>query len=376
MGLRDKIAKAWQELPIEAGRFLNGRYPRFVASPSNRPLAQEVPVFMFHSVQLGLFERQLTYLKRNGYRTLTMGQFMGFLRGDAPLEGPSVLLTFDDGHKSWFEAAYPLLRACGFCAAGFLVSGRIKDEPDAGPWLSWPEILEMQQSGVMTFESHTSRHEQVFVGPELRDFFHPGFSRSDLALEIPWVDDERGYNDLLRWGTPIYTHASRLAGSPRLLDNAGVRDACIRWVEQNGGEAAFARPGWRNALTREFRTAAATAGPPRWESPSEQRQAILGGLVEGRLLLEEKLGRPVRYLCYPWGIADALAQALSREAGYLGTFGAPAEGRRTNRAGDSPFGIPRVKDDYLFRLPGEGRRSLRTIFLDKLHRRAKRLDIY
>jgi hypothetical protein len=376
MGLRRKIAKAWQELPIEAERFLHGRYPRFVASRSDRPLGQEVPVFMFHSVEHGLFERQLTYLKRNGYRTLTIDQFMGFLRGDVPLDGPSVLLTFDDGHKSWFQAAYPLLRAHGFCAAGFLVSGRIKNEPDDGPWLSWPEILEMQRSGVITFESHTARHEQVFVGPRLHDFFHPGFNPSELALGTPWVDDERGYTNRLRWGTPIYTHASRLAGSPRLLDDTRVRDACIRWVEQNGGENAFDRPRWRSALTREFRAAVAAAAPPRWESPLEQRQAILDGLVEGRLTLEEKLGRPVHYLCYPWGIAGDLAQTLSQEAGFLGTFGAPAEGRRTNRVGDSPFGIPRVKDDYLFRLPGEGRRPLMQIFLAKLRRRAERLDIY
>jgi hypothetical protein len=376
MGLRRKIAKAWQELPMEAERFLRGRYPRFVASISNRPLTQEVPVFMFHSVEHRLFEQQLTHLRRNGYRTLTIDQFMGFLRGEAALEGPSVLLTFDDGHKSWFDVAHPLLQAYGFCAVGFLVAGLIREAPDAGPWLSWPEILDMQRSGVMTFESHTARHEQVFVGPELCDFFHPGFNPSELALGTPWVDDEHGYTNRLRWGTPIYAHASRLADAPRLLDDAGVRNACQTWVEQHGGEAAFARPDWRPALTRTFQAARAAAGPPRWESPSEQRRAILAGLLEGRLALEEKLGRPVRHLCYPWGIAGSLARALSPEAGYLGTFGAPADGRRTNRSGDSLFGVPRVKDDYLFRLPGEGRRSLAQVFRAKLRRRAERLDIY
>ena len=354
MGVNRKIAKAFKELPIEAGRFVHGRYPGFVGSPSNVPLAEEVPVFMFHSVEHDAFEAQLAYLRRNEYRTLTLGAFVAFLRGEAPLEGPSVLLTFDDGHKSWFEVAYPLLRAHGFCAAGFLVPLMIRDEPDAGPWLSWPEILEMQQSGAMTFGSHTACHDQIFVGPDLRDFFRPGFAQSALSLDIPWIDDERGYTNRLRWGTPIYAQASRLAGAPRFLDDASVRDACIGWVARNGGEAAFARPEWRRALTSEFQAAlAAAGGPPRWESPEVQRQAILGGLLEGRLVLENRLGTPVRHLCYPWGVAGDLAQALSPEAGYLSSFGAEAAGRNSNRMGDSPFGIPRVKDDYIFVSPAK-----------------------
>lgn len=374
MGLNRKIAKAWHELPIEAGRFLRGQYPGFVTSSSNRPLGQEVPVFMFHSVEHDLFDAQLAYLQRNGYRTLTLDQFTAFLRGVAKPTGPSVLLTFDDGHKSWFDVAYPLLRGYGFCAVGFLVSNLIAALPDAGPWLSWAEVLEIEQSGVMTFESHTARHDQVFVGPDLRDFHRPGLNPSAMALATPWIDDERGYTNRLRWGTPIYTQASRLADTPRYFDGAAVRDACIGWADRNGGQAAFTGPGWRSALTTVFRAAA--AGPPRWESPSEQRDAMLGGLLEARSVLEGKLGRPVRHLCYPWGIAGRLARDLSREAGYLGTFGAEAAGRNSNRAGDSPFGIPRLKDDYLFRLPGEGRRSLGGIFLDKLRRRARRLDIY
>ena len=127
MRVNRKIAKALKELPIEAGRFAHGRYPRFVGSPSNVPLGQEVPVFMFHSVEHDAFAAQLAYLQRNGYRTLTLDAFMAFLHGTLPLDGPSVLLTFDDGHKSWFEVAYPLLRAHGFCAVGFLVPLLVKD---------------------------------------------------------------------------------------------------------------------------------------------------------------------------------------------------------------------------------------------------------
>lgn len=376
MGVNRKIANALKELPIEAGRFVHGRYPRFVGSPSNRLLAQEVPVFMFHSVERDSFEEQLAYLRRNGYRTLTLEAFMAFLRGDVPLDGPSVLLTFDDGHKSWFEVAYPLLRTYDFRAAGFLVPNFIRDVPDAGPWLSWPEILEMQQSGVMTFGSHTARHDQVFVGPDLCDFFRPGFAQSAMSLDVPWIDDERGYTNRLRWGTPIYSRASRLAGAPRFLDDAKVREACIGWVARNGGEAAFARPDWRQALSREFKAASAAGGAPRWESPQEQRRAILDGLLEAPRILEEKLGTPVQHLCYPWGVASDLALALSREAGYLSSFGAAAAGRNSNRTGDAPFGVPRIKDDYLFRLPGEGRRPLLNIFLAKLRRRARQLDIY
>lgn len=375
MALIEKTVKAVREIPIEIRRFLKGFYPDFVFR--SKPLGRQVPVFMFHTVAPASFEAQLVFLRRNGYRTLTLDRFMGFLEGRHRLDGPSVLLTFDDGHKSWYDVAWPLLRKYECNGVGFLVAGAIRPAPEAaGHWLSWPEVLEMERSGAMTFESHTLRHDHVFVGPERVDFFHPACQRNPLELDAPWVDWNGRYTNRLAWGTPIYRFASRYAGYPRMLDDAALRQSCADWVARRGGASFFDSRCWRRSLGNFFRKMSAHVPAHRCETPSETRRAVRNDLVLARELMAEKLGRPVRHLCFPWGAGSELAVQSSREAGYVGNFWIAHPNRNTNRPGDSAFYIPRIKDDYLFRLPGRGQLSLGSILMRKLHRRAKAVHIY
>ena len=52
-------------------------------------------------------------------------------------------------------------------------------------------------------------------------------------------------------------------------------------------------------------------------SPPEQ---ILGEFCSSKAMLEDRLGRPVEYLCYPFGIYDRRAVYAARKAGYRGAF--------------------------------------------------------
>jgi hypothetical protein len=47
-----------------------------------------------------------------------------------------------------------------------------------------------------------------------------------------------------------------------------------------------------------------------------------------------------------------------------------------NRPGNDPYFIPRLKDDYIMRLPGKGRQSLSELFLMKIRRRSMMTNIY
>lgn len=376
MALVEKIVRAIREVPIEIRRFAKGEYPDFIRLPDRAELGQQVPVFMFHTVEPESFEAQLVYLQQNRYRTLTTAQFFSFLAGEHRLDESSVLLTFDDGHKSWFEVAWPLLKKYGFHGVGFLVASRIRPEPESGPWLSWPEIVAMEASGAMSFESHTMRHDRIFVGPEVVDFVGPGSNKDPLGLDMPWLDRDGHYTNELPLGTPIYSFASRFAGSPRMLDDVRLRRACARRVEQTGGASFFSETGWRRSLAAYHQTMSSAGVSHRYETSTEMRRAIRDDLIQARETMMEKLGRPVRYLCYPWGVGSRLAVELSREAGYSGNFWVVHPSRNTNRAGDSAFFIPRIKDDYIFRLPGKGRKSIGAIAIRKVRRRVKTVHIY
>jgi hypothetical protein len=374
-----KLIKGFKEIPIEINRIRTGRYPDFVTSGSGRPLKDEVPVFMFHAVEPRSFEAQLRHLRDNDYRTLSLAEFMLFLEGKLRLSGPSVLLTFDDGDRSWYEVAFPLLKRYGCKAVGFLVPHYLREE--AGPagepgWLSWAQAEELQASGVMEFESHSYSHGNVFVGSELQDFNHPGFERNPLEMDTPWIQVNGKRSNRLQLGTPIYRHTSRFAALPAFLENPAVRTGCVRFVEAQGGRDFFSASGWRARLLAEHRRLLKLSEPGRYESAEECCRAILTDLADARRVLRERLGRDVRHFCYPQGIGSDLAAEISRQVGYQSNFWVVTAARNTNRSGQSPFFIPRIKDDYIVRLPGKGRKSLAGIFALKLRRRAQKLYIY
>jgi len=379
LNISRKIIKALREFPIEVGRFLGGKYPKFITDSACHELGNEVPVFMFHTVDPPVFESQLDYLKQNQYNTLTLEQFMAFLDGSETPEGSSVLLTFDDGDKSWKQTAWPLLEKYGFHAAGFIVPCFIResrDEETAGHWLSWTELSEMDRSGVFDIQSHSCYHDRIFISPELKDFFSPDFSHNPLGMDTPWINEGTLYTNTLKWGTPVYHSASRFDVRPRYFDDEYVRNLCISWVESQGAEAFFSQRHWRRKL-KDFYRKHQTAGSSRYETIYEQRAAMLDSLTRSREIIESRLDKSVKHLCYPWGTGSDLSVSMSREAGYISNFWTALDrDRRTNRRGDSPFYISRIKDDYIFRLPGKGRKSLLDIFRTKLARRATKSYIY
>jgi peptidoglycan/xylan/chitin deacetylase (PgdA/CDA1 family) len=103
------------------------------------------------------FAAQLEYLAKNNYRVIRLADLPDFLAGKRPLPRRAVVITFDDGHISAYEHAYPLLRKYGFPATFFLYT----DFLGAAEGLSWPKIHEMAQSGLIDFQSHSKTHANL-----------------------------------------------------------------------------------------------------------------------------------------------------------------------------------------------------------------------
>ena len=103
---------------------------------------QTVPILTYHRIgparepmvlTAEAFEAQLEYLKRNDYRVIRLGDLPDFLAGRRALPRRAVVITFDDGHVSSYEYAYPLLVKYGFPATYFLYT----DFLGAKEGLSW-----------------------------------------------------------------------------------------------------------------------------------------------------------------------------------------------------------------------------------------------
>lgn len=104
------------------------------------------------------FSNQMSYLQQAGYGTVSLYQLEDYLKNRINLPAKVVALTFDDGLKSVYRYAYPVLKQHGFRATAFIISSRIKRHPqkwnpDALQFMSIAELKQIQD--VFDIQSHT-----------------------------------------------------------------------------------------------------------------------------------------------------------------------------------------------------------------------------
>lgn len=130
--------------------------------------APGVPVLNYHQIEekdgnpLTLwpdqFEAQMAYLSSEGYTTITIDEMMDAFENGTPLPEKPVIITFDDGYADNYEYAYPILKKYGFKATIFLIYDFTNTYPN---YLTWDQIAEMKESGLIRFESHTMTHANL-----------------------------------------------------------------------------------------------------------------------------------------------------------------------------------------------------------------------
>lgn len=358
-------------------------YPRFVFDGRVRTLEGQVPVFSFHSVEPDHFESQLKYLKHNGYRTLTADELLATLNREMPVPERAVVLTFDDGWGSLWSVAFPLLKRYGYKAVAFVIPGLVEEETvdrsnlegsiadpskgnvpetDRRRLCTWAELRVMQESGVIDIQSHSLNHARVFTSSKVVDFLSPRPGGVSSKFKLP-VYQESGRD---RWdrrgqlGMPLYESRSLLAGPLRYFDDETLRQICIQYVAEHGGPDFFSHNGSHRKLLRLVRDYRNNRGEQgRFQTADERDKAMARELEGSKQLIEEKLpGHRVRHHGYPWWSGCDQALELSKEIGYDTNFWGRLLRRATNRPGDDPFHIVRLRDYYIFRLPGDGRKSL------------------
>jgi peptidoglycan/xylan/chitin deacetylase (PgdA/CDA1 family) len=115
-----------------------------------------------------LFRDGMARFDEWGFRTLGLPDVVGYLKDRTPLPERSVLLTFDDGYRSVYDEAFPVLRRHGMRATVFLTVGTSGGtDPDrrlpslsGRAMLSWGEIREMRDAGI-EFGAHTLTHPDL-----------------------------------------------------------------------------------------------------------------------------------------------------------------------------------------------------------------------
>ena len=101
---------------------------------------------------------------------------------------------------------------------------------------------------------------------------------------------------------------------------------------------SVATMGWgalRNLAERGLEIASHTVSHPHL--PRLDDAGLRLELEESKARIEDELGRPCRFLAYPFGDDDARVHGAAEAAGYEAAFALPGPGDRVDR-----FAVPRV----------------------------------
>jgi peptidoglycan/xylan/chitin deacetylase (PgdA/CDA1 family) len=139
-----------------------------------------LPVLMYHRivkkrseagrhniyVTLKRFRAQLTYLKEQGFQTITFRDVNK--SADHISATKNVILTFDDGYLDNYKFLFPLLKEFGFTAVIFLVTKQkqnawgIREGEPALDLMNSDQVREMDQYGI-EFGGHTQNHPDLLL---------------------------------------------------------------------------------------------------------------------------------------------------------------------------------------------------------------------
>ena len=125
---------------------------------------QLVPILCYHNLGpqakgrllLGAsqFEQQMRYLKAEGYRVISLGEFIEWMEGKRQLPKRSVVLTFDDGYRAFREFAFPVLKELGFTATLFVYTDYVGAGRNA---LAWDDLKMLAAEG-FDVQAHSKTH--------------------------------------------------------------------------------------------------------------------------------------------------------------------------------------------------------------------------
>jgi peptidoglycan/xylan/chitin deacetylase (PgdA/CDA1 family) len=195
-----------------------------------------VPILMYHRINVvtpstpaasrgltvhpDVFARQMTWLKRQGYRTITQRELFEALMCGRPLGPKPIVITFDDGYRDVFFKASPVLKSLGMRATAYVVSGRISGRDPS--FLTWPLLHALERRGI-EIGSHTMAHLDMTSLSDARMLEDLTRSRRVLERElghrVPWLAYPFGAYD---------SRVERLAGQAGYLLAVTTRPGAVQ----------------------------------------------------------------------------------------------------------------------------------------------------
>ncbi len=205
---------------------------------------QTVPILCYHrlgtvggkmAVSPGNFAAQMEWLAKNDYRVIKLSQLGGYLDGKEALPPKAVVITFDDGYESVYKFAYPVLRKLGLPATMFVYTDFVGAGGDA---VSWPQLVEMQASGLMDIQAHSKSHRNLIerVSGENEERYKRALD-AETAGPRDLIESKLGTAGQVRHYAYPYGDANEL-----VLDALTRQKYTLAVTVNPGGNAFYAQP--------------------------------------------------------------------------------------------------------------------------------------
>lgn len=227
------------------------------------------------------FVVQMNWLKNNGYHFVSVDDVLADRAGKTPLPNKAVLLTFDDGYRSIYTNAFPILKMFNAPAVVALIGswlestdGTVRFEGKPVPrsdMLLWDDIREMTRSGLVEMANHTfAMHEGILANPQGN--LEPAVTTRRYLPEQKRYEDETSYrkrllDDIKRNSELLHKRTGR---APRIM--------IWPYGRYNSTSIGVARQlGMPISMTLDD-------GANRWDTPLNSLRRVL---VEGPMSLNE-----------------------------------------------------------------------------------------
>ncbi|MBP7274880.1 MAG: polysaccharide deacetylase family protein [Kiritimatiellae bacterium] len=182
--------------------------------------SDSIPVLMYHHISddpgqdvwtVGAeeFERQIRFLKEQGYQSILPDDWVAAARGETALPAKPILITFDDGLQSILTHVEPILKRHGFRAIVYVITRNLAETEndrrsyEGKPCLIWPEARALHERGVIAIGSHSHTHSK-----------HPSVLEREMTISRRTARERAGL-DLRHYCYPYGVHPPGLMKAAR-----------------------------------------------------------------------------------------------------------------------------------------------------------------
>jgi peptidoglycan/xylan/chitin deacetylase (PgdA/CDA1 family) len=110
------------------------------------------------------FEAQMQQLKDAGITVISMQDLLAWKRGEKNIPPRCAVITFDDGWKSQYDVAWPILKKFGYPVTMFIYTEGVRGGSlSGGESITWEQLADMRDNGV-DIQAHSATHQDLREG--------------------------------------------------------------------------------------------------------------------------------------------------------------------------------------------------------------------